>query len=201
MERRFLRLCCTEEFVFRAVLDETYDMEFEFFLYAEFDEYLCGKASGETTRAVAEFIALERQWWERHCHDNKTAAHRFVMGHMNPVYCTSWIALFHQGDPNRSFFSCKEAHAHERQEKAARLAAEREKAAAAAKVAGPPEPQAPPGADTAIDHEEEERPDSSPVVRLPRTCFDQFDDDEPREQQVPLLNITRPCSLPTCTRS
>ncbi|GJN33537.1 hypothetical protein PR202_gb22148 [Eleusine coracana subsp. coracana] len=175
MERRFLRLRCTEEFVLRAVLDHTYDMEYDSFLRAEFDEYLCGNAGEETARAVVELVARERRWWERHCHDNETAAH-----------------------------SCTEAH--EREEKAARLAVEeREKAAAAQEVE-------PPGADPAIDrHQEEERSEPADPCRavrswsgrtllrslkrwLPRTWFD-----DPLELQVPLLNVYGPCSQPTTT--
>jgi hypothetical protein len=218
IERLFLRRRCTEEFVLRAVLDHTYDTEFEGFLRAAFDEYWWGDAGDEeTSRAVAGCIARVSHTprWRRVADDEAAACHVFVMGHLNPVLCSSWVPYFHEGDPNRSFFTCEEAHEWE----AARRAAERDDDAQGSRpgpeataVVAPPPPQPPaqeearapepgypaPGqrrpAGPSSLHAMPPRRASTPFCSfkrwLFRTCF--FGEQSEREElQVPLLETSR----------
>ncbi|KAL6845668.1 hypothetical protein ACP4OV_024491 [Aristida adscensionis] len=217
MERLFLRRRCTAEFVLRAVLDETYDFEFEGFLYEEFDAYWCGEAGEETARAVAGFAARLGKEWVRLADSEAAATRRFVMGHINPVLCSSWVALFHAGDPNRAYFTCEEAHEWEaaaaRRRRAseaaaaAAAAAEAEAAAAAAAAQKQVEMPAPASADEpASDHPErgkKQRPaaasssvraqwwrssSSTPMRSMERWLRRACFFGEPTEQQMPLLD-------------
>ncbi|KAL6615787.1 hypothetical protein ACP70R_038057 [Stipagrostis hirtigluma subsp. patula] len=185
MERLFLRRC-TEEFVRRAVLVR---------------RHVRHGARGLPLRRVREVPVRRRRRGDgprrrgvRGAGGPPVAARTFVMAHWNPVICSSWVARFHDGDPNRSFFTCEEAH---EWEAARRRAAPRE-AVAARKDATPP----PPPPDRAERGEEERRaPESSPPVKpgsvsppsqwhslkrwLRRTCCFH----EQTELQVPLLQL------------